>query len=66
MTVNLLVGIEQIEVKAANNGRRCGSMEETQPCHVRSCDRFQWRASDWTPCASNGRCGDAIQTRYVR
>jgi len=56
----------QIEIHAADNGRPCGSMEETQPCHVRSCDLFQWRASDWTPCSSSTGCGQAIQTRYVR
>lgn len=56
----------QMEVEPANNGRRCGSMEETQPCHVRSCDLFQWRASDWTPCTSSQHCGDSVQTRYVR
>lgn len=58
----------QIEMEPANGGRPCGSTEEIQACNVHSCDTYQWRTSDWTPChlAFDRRCGDGLQTRYVR
>lgn len=58
----------KIEMEPANGGRPCGSTEEIQACNVHSCDTYQWRTSDWTPChlAFDRRCGDGLQTRYVR
>lgn len=61
------VHARQIEAGPSDGGRPCGSTEEVQPCRVRPCDAYRWRASDWTPCRlAEGRCGDGIQTRYVR
>ncbi len=58
----------QILAEPSNGGRRCGALEEIQPCRSHDCELYKWHYSDWTPCYFDGanQCGTTTQHRTVR